>query len=337
MDGAKHLAAVERAAAPLIAAQEAATRSMAPLLKMQKEADRFHRQIMTSAGWEYVEDEDPIPPAEKPLSMPPPAAAPSPAPVAATAAPARDADVPPAGQPQPQQRWEPPATTYETIPEGLALYERRDAPAWFVERLRLWWPPFDPRSYPHWIRLERELKEIHGGSSTDPRSPGEFDRQRLQWTWEELVAHMESVRLIVGAPRGKRGKPSKTTAEGWTCSQWLAAEFTRHPEYRGLSDEELAKLPGCRWAKSTVRTCTTRKAQRQLEKRELEERRRREADDLRDGLETGAVRFTNRKTAVGQQKRRNPADQSAERAERDHDAAAEEFIAKAERKRSRPK
>jgi len=307
---------------------------------MQKEADRFHRQIMTSAGWEYVEDEDSIPPAEAPIAMPPPAAAPSPAPVAATAAPARVADVPPAGQPQPQQRWDPPATTDETIPEGLALYERRDAPAWFVERLRLWWPPFDPRSYPHWMRLEGELKKTHGESPTDPRSPEEFDRQRLRWTWEELVAHMEIVRLIYGDPSGKRGRPLKTTPEGWSCNQWLAAMFAKSAEYRAWSDPQLSKLSeemGRKFSASAIRVSKVRKAQRARDQAEAEQNARAAADDLGEDLAANGLRISTRKSGTGRQRRKKPGDQAAERADRAHDAAAEEFLANAEPKRRRPK
>ena len=328
---------IQPGAQPLSSAVEAAAKFGRIGASAGKTANVF-MAVMAGAGMEWVPGDEPTPAEPKPAAGPAPTLPTIPTRAAATVEPPTEAPPPTApAPPQPPQRSEPPATTDQTIPEGLASYERRDAPAWFVDRLRVWWPPFEPRSYQHWMRLEGELKKAHGESPTDPRSPEEFDRQRLRWTWEELVAHMESVRLIYDTPSGKRGRPPKTTADGWTCSQWLAAEFTRHPEYRSLTDAELTELPGCRWAESTVRTCTTRKAQRQLEKRELEERRRREADDLRDGLETGAVRFTNRKTTVGQQKRRNPADQSAELAERNHDAAAEAFLANAEPKRRRPK
>jgi hypothetical protein len=190
------------------------------------------------------------------------------------------------------------------------------------------------------MRLEGALKEIDGGSPADPRHPEEFDHQRLQWTPEELVAYMEGVRLIVDPPGGKRGRPPKTTPEGWSCGQWLAATFAKHPEYRFKSDPELSELSeqmGRKFSSSAIRVSKVRKAQRARDLAEAEQKARVAADDLGEDFGANGLRISTRKSGTGRQRRKKPGDQAAERADRAHDAAAKEFLANAEPKRRRPK
>jgi hypothetical protein len=124
-------------------------------------------------------------------------------------APATEPVQTPAAAAEPE-RAKPPASTDSEITAGWARYERRDALAWLVERIREWWPPFEPGVVGHWVRLEREIKNLRHELGTDQRTHEEFDAARLLWSAEDLVAYMEKIRMI---PKSKRGPRGPTTCE----------------------------------------------------------------------------------------------------------------------------
>ena len=145
----------------------------------------------------------------------------------------------PAASPKPE-RWKPPASTDSEIAAGWAPYERRDAPPWLVERIREWWRPFEPGVVEHWIRLEREVKNLRRELGTDQRPHEEFHRARLMWSAEDLVDYMEESRMIPKRKRGPRGK---------TVCQRLCELHQNEPDFaEKASERKLAARIGLKSA-----------------------------------------------------------------------------------------
>jgi len=294
-EAAAHAAAIERATAPLRAAHFEAERTIAPLRKIAEQAERSRRLLMGDVGWEYAEDEGSEPTAENPVA--PPAAG--------------SAGMPEA--PPPADRWKPPATTDRDTPEGWPAYERRDAPAWFVGRIREWWRPFDPAVPEHWFDLEKELVRLHGQLRPDSRSREEFQRDRLRWTAEDAVSFMERVRLIPPG-KGRGGRPHKRTVDNLTVDQWVAAMAAADPSFRHLSQREAANLGP--FSPRAIGKCSIwrqMKADLETEAREKAEQARAELEDRESEDEgEGGRRLSSTKRGIGIQ-RTTPQDREHER------------------------
>jgi len=228
----------------------------------------------------------------------------------------------PAASPKPE-RWKPPASTDLEIAAGWAPYERRDAPPWLVERIREWWRPFEPGVVEHWIRLEREIKNLRHELRADQRTHEEFHNARLTWSAEDLVAYMEEFRMIAKrAPPAKRGRRRKRAAD-LDVHQWIAAQLLADPEFRHLSQKE-AEGRG-EWSARAIGTSLVWKAMKRELKAEIAskaEQARAEfegrigEDEDNNGMRVG------RKSGLGRQR---PSQE-----DRDHNAAAEDFIREAE-------
>lgn len=297
----------------------------APLRAMMEKAEEFHRQIEAAIGDFADEDDEAQPPAPQPTTSRPaaPAAAPSP-PAPAPPPP------PPAATPPKPERWKPPASTDADIPDGWALYERRDSPAWLVDRIRAWWPPFTPGVVEHWFRLEKEIKNLRHELRADERPPQEFEQERLRWAPEDLVAYMEEIRMIPKrAPRPKPGRPRKRVAE-LDVDQWIAAQLVTDPTFRHLSERAAEKL-GPFKARTIGQSKVWKGMKRQLaeetdaasERARAEFEGRQGEDEEQPGIRVG------RKSALGRQR--------TTQEERDHNRAAEDFIRNAEARPKRKK
>jgi len=339
------LAAVSAAQSSAQSFARVMERSTAPMRHQMERAEEFRRQVeacaepMRRLAEEFGDDADapdpspsassdspPPPPATSSVSPPPPAA------VSAVPTEPERRDPPAAVAPAPAapERWKPPASTDADIAEGWALYERRDAPAWFVKRLREWWNPFEPGVVEHWVRLQFAMKNLRHELRTDDRPIAEFDFERLRWAPEDLVAYLEAVRLIPPGPkRARRGRPRKRAAE-LDVDQWVAAQLAADPAFAHLSEREAAARGP--WGARTIGGNEIwKQAKRQLaEQAEAAAERAREEfegrlgeDEEQPGIRVG------RKSALGRQR--------ITQEDRDHDRAAEDFIRKAEAQRKRNK
>ena len=234
-------------------------------------------------------------------------------------------------EPSPKpERQRPPASTDPEIAEGWPLYERRDAPPWLVERIREWWRPFDPNSVEHWFTLEKAIKNLRRELGTDPRTHEQFHNALLLWSAEDLVAYMEEIRMIPKrAPPTRRGRRRKRAAD-LDVHQWIAAQLLADPEFRHLSQKE-AEGRG-EWSARAIGTSSVWKAMKRELKAEVSakaEQARAEfegrigEDEDHHGMRVG------RKSGLGRQR---PSQE-----DRDHNAAAEDFIREAEADREMKK
>lgn len=228
------------------------------------------------------------------------------------------------------ERWKPPASTDTEIADGWAPYERSDAPKWFVDRLREWWPPFEPGVVEHWIRLQKEITNLRRELGADRRTHEEFHSTRLTWCADDLVAYMEEIRMIPKrAQRAKPGRPRKRAME-LDVDQWIAAQLTVDPTFRHLS-QKAAAARGPFSARAIGTSPVWQRMKRQLvEEAEAEaERARAEFEDrLGEDEEQPGIRV-GRKSALGHQR--------TTQKDRDHDRAAEHFLRNAEAHQKRKK
>lgn len=282
-------------------------RQAAPIEAEIARAAEFGRRIAGEFG---LEDSDAAPPAVE---------APTPrVPVQALAA-----------SPAPE-RWKPPASTDSEIAAGWALYERRDAPAWLVERVREWWRPFEPGVVEHWMRLEREIKNLRHELGTDRRSHEEFHNARLRWSAEDLVAYMEHIHLIPKrSPPASSGRPRKRVAD-LDVHQWIAAQLAADPAFRYLSQKAASDRGP--WGARTIGNSPVWKAMKaglNAEEAAKAEQSRAEFEGRLGEDEDNIGMRVGRKSGLGRQ-RTSPDD-------RDHDRAAEDFIREAEANRKAKK
>jgi hypothetical protein len=227
----------------------------------------------------------------------------------------------PAASPEPE-RWKPPASTDLEIAAGWAPYERRDAPAWLVERIREWWRPFEPGVVEHWIRLEREIKNLRHELRADQRTHEEFHNARLTWSAEDLVDYMEGTRMIPKRDRPHPGRPRKRQAD-LDVHQWIAAQALADPSFRHLSQTE-AEARGPVKAR-TIGTSPVWKEMKRVvaEEAEAAAERAREEFGSRVGEDEDNIGMrVGRKHGIGRQR--------ATQADRDHHRAAEDLINEAD-------
>jgi hypothetical protein len=183
--------------------------------------------------------------------------------------------------------------------------------------LREAFPAFKPTDR-WWFHVECELKTAHHRSN--PAAHDAFCLAYPNWSAEDLRRHLEEEGRI--QPR-QRGRKRKRTVDNLDKDQWIAAQAVKDPGFRHLSEREAAKLgPFSARALGNSRVWKEMKRQVALEAREAAERAREEFEGRMGEDEEGPGIRVGRKHALGRQR--------VSKADREHDRAADDFIANAE-------
>jgi hypothetical protein len=192
-----------------------------------------------------------------------------------------------------------------------------DPPKDLLAALREAFPGFTPTDR-WWLHVESELKTAHHRSN--PAAHEAFCRAYLNWSTGDLRHHLEEEGRI--QPR-QRGRKRKRTVDNLDKDQWVAAQAVKDPGFRHLSEREAAKLgPFSARALGNSRVWKEMKRQVALEALEAAELAREEFEGRMGEDEEGPGIRVGRKHALGRQR--------VSKADREHDRAADAFIAKAE-------